>query len=91
MEHMETDLGQVLRTLSILKMSMVSVARSKQELTEEHCQYLSYQMLRGLSYLHSANVVHQRLRPRSVLVNRSLWLRKPWIHDSGPLDPHVKP
>ena len=48
------------------------MARSKQELTEEHCQYLSYQMLRGLSYLHSANVVHQRLRPRSVLVNRSL-------------------
>jgi len=56
-EHMETDLGQVLR--------------SKQELSEEHCQYLSYQMLRGLNYLHSANVVHQGLRPHSVLINRN--------------------
>ena len=27
---------------------------------------------RALSYLHSAHVVHQRLRPRSVLVNRRL-------------------
>ncbi|CAK9020599.1 unnamed protein product [Durusdinium trenchii] len=67
-EHMETDLGQVLR--------------SKQELTEEHCQYLSYQMLRALSYLHSAHVVHQRLRPRSVLVNRNCHVKLSELWDA---------
>lgn len=67
-EYMETDLGQVLR--------------SKQELSEEHCQYLSYQMLRGLSYLHSANVVHQRLRPRSVLVNRNCHVKLSELWDA---------
>ena len=38
---------------------------------------------RGLSYLHSANVVHQRLRPRSVLVNRTLGRRRSKIVDQG--------
>ncbi|CAJ1407545.1 unnamed protein product [Effrenium voratum] len=56
-EHMDTTLS--------------SVIRSKQELTQEHCQYLSYQILRALCYMHSAGCVHGQLQPNCVLVNRN--------------------
>ena len=55
MELMETDLG--------------SVIKSSQDLTNEHCQFFLYQILRGLKYMHSAGIVHRNLRPRNLLVN----------------------
>lgn len=44
---METDLG--------------SVIRSNQPLSDDHVQFFVYQILRGLKYIHSANIVHRDL------------------------------
>ena len=38
------------------------VIYSKQSLTDEHVQYFLYQLLRGLKYMHSANVLHRDLK-----------------------------
>ena len=46
-ELMDTDLGQIIK--------------SSQPLSDEHVQYFIYQILRGLLYIHSANVVHRDL------------------------------
>ena len=54
-ELMETDLHRVIY--------------SRQVLTDEHVQYFLYQLLRGLKYLHSANVLHRDLKPSNLLVN----------------------
>ena len=35
---------------------------------DEHIQYFLYQLLRGLKYVHSANVVHRDLKPSNILV-----------------------
>eukprot|EP00735_Rhodelphis_limneticus_P015118 TRINITY_DN9278_c0_g1::TRINITY_DN9278_c0_g1_i1::g.13289::m.13289 TRINITY_DN9278_c0_g1::TRINITY_DN9278_c0_g1_i1::g.13289 ORF type:complete len:471 (+),score=49.41,sp/P42525/ERK1_DICDI/60.68/3e-153,Pkinase/PF00069.20/1.4e-75,Pkinase_Tyr/PF07714.12/1.3e-34,Kdo/PF06293.9/7.8e-07,Kinase-like/PF14531.1/1.5e+02,Kinase-like/PF14531.1/0.048 TRINITY_DN9278_c0_g1_i1:124-1413(+) len=54
-ELMDTDLHQIIA--------------SPQPLTDEHCQYFVYQILRGLKYIHSADVLHRDLKPSNLLLN----------------------
>lgn len=60
-ELMDTDLHQIIR--------------STQALSEEHCQYFLYQILRGLKYIHSANVLHRDLKPSNLLLNANCDLK----------------
>jgi len=60
-ELMDTDLHQIIR--------------SKQELLDEHCQYFVYQILRGLKYVHSAQVLHRDLKPANLLLNANCDLK----------------
>lgn len=54
-ELMDTDLHQIIG--------------SPQGLSDDHCQYFVYQILRGLKYVHSASVLHRDLKPSNLLVN----------------------
>lgn len=58
---MDTDLHQIIR--------------SSQPLTDDHCQYFIYQLLRGLKYVHSANVLHRDLKPSNLLLNANCDLK----------------
>ncbi|CAN6463178.1 unnamed protein product [Victoria cruziana] len=60
-ELMDTDLHHIIR--------------SNQALSDEHCQYFMYQILRGLKYIHSANVLHRDLKPSNLLVNANCDLK----------------
>nr|GMD96655.1 mitogen-activated protein kinase homolog NTF4 [Ipomoea batatas]GMD98557.1 mitogen-activated protein kinase homolog NTF4 [Ipomoea batatas]GME00405.1 mitogen-activated protein kinase homolog NTF4 [Ipomoea batatas] len=46
------------------------IIRSNQALSEEHCQ-----LLRGLKYIHSANVLHRDLKPSNLLLNANCDLK----------------
>jgi len=48
---------------------------SKQALTIDHIEYFIYQILRGLKYLHSANVLHRDLKPSNLLINSNCDLK----------------
>lgn len=54
-EVMETDLQRIIL--------------SKQALTDDHVMYFLYCILRGIIYLHSANIVHCNITPLSILLN----------------------
>ena len=48
---------------------------SKQKLTDDHFQYFMYQLLRGVLFLHSANIMHRDLKPSNILVNMNCDLK----------------
>ena len=60
---METDLFKLLKT---------------QRLSNDHVCYFLYQILRGLKYIHSANVLHRDLKPSNLLLNTNCDLKVKW-------------
>jgi len=44
-------------------------------LSDDHHQYILYQILRGLKYLHSGSVLHRDLKPSNLLINGDCFLK----------------
>ena len=57
---METDLHRVIRS---------------QTLSDDHCQYFTYQVVRALRTIHSADIVHRDLKPANLLLNANCDLK----------------
>jgi serine/threonine protein kinase len=54
---------------------LASLLRSDETLQQDHVRFFLYQILRGIKYLHSAEVLHRDLKPRNLLVNNNCDLK----------------
>jgi len=69
------DFDDIYIVTDLMETDLHRVIYSKQVLNDEHHQYFSYQILRGMLYLHSCNVVHRDLKPSNILVNKNCDLK----------------
>ncbi|CAI4514170.1 BBM_1a_G0023490.mRNA.1.CDS.1 [Saccharomyces cerevisiae] len=59
----------------LMECDMHQIIKSGQPLTDAHYQSFTYQILCGLKYIHSADVLHRDLKPGNLLVNADCQLK----------------
>lgn len=59
----------------LMETDLHHIIHSQQPLTNDHIQFFMYQLLRGLKYIHSANVLHRDLKPSNLLINGNCELK----------------
>ncbi|KAM4698034.1 mitogen-activated protein kinase 7 [Rhinophrynus dorsalis] len=70
-----SDFKSVYVVLDLMESDLHQIIHSSQPLTLEHARYFLYQLLRGLKYIHSANVLHRDLKPSNLLINENCELK----------------
>jgi mitogen-activated protein kinase 7 len=73
--HFPAVLVRWLISAELMECDLAAIIRSGQPLTDAHFQSFIYQILCGLKYIHSANVLHRDLKPGNLLVNADCELK----------------
>jgi serine/threonine protein kinase len=71
----EDAFNDVYLVMDLMESDLQKIIYSAQPLSEEHIQYLMFQLLSAIKYLQSANVIHRDIKPSNVLVNSACELR----------------
>ncbi|KAK3164892.1 hypothetical protein QOZ80_1AG0026150 [Eleusine coracana subsp. coracana] len=63
------DFRDIYVVFELMESDLHQVIKANDELSAEHQQFFLYQLLRGMKYIHAANVFHRDLKPRNILAN----------------------
>ncbi|KAI9285133.1 kinase-like domain-containing protein [Umbelopsis sp. AD052] len=81
-----TNFNEIYLAQQCCDTTLADVIHSSQPLEEVHFQWFLYQILAGLKYIHSADVLHRDLKPANILVNQNCDIR---ICDFGMARGHI--
>lgn len=70
-----TNYQDVYIVTELMEADLHKLIYSKQVLTDDHFQLFMYQLLRGVYFMHSANIMHRDLKPSNILVNMNCDLK----------------
>jgi serine/threonine protein kinase len=62
-------LGHLYLIFDFVDTDLAKIIRSNQYMTQGHVQFILYQILLGIKYMHCANVIHRDVKPANILVN----------------------
>jgi serine/threonine protein kinase len=68
-EMRQLHLGHLYLVFDFVDTDLSKIIRSNQYMTKGHVQFILYQLLLGLKYMHSANVIHRDIKPANILVS----------------------
>ena len=71
----ETEFNDVYIVMDLMDTDLHRVIYSTQSLSDQHIQFLMFQLLSAVAYLKSSNVIHRDLKPSNILVNSACELR----------------
>ncbi|KAE8709512.1 Mitogen-activated protein kinase 7 [Hibiscus syriacus] len=70
-----TSFNDVYLVFELMDTDLHQSIKSSQPLSNDHCKNFIFQLLRGMKYLHSANILHRDLKPGNLLVNANCDLK----------------
>lgn len=65
----------IIVVVELMDSDLHQIIYSQQKLTVDHRRFFTYQILRALKYIHSANIIHRDLKPSNLLINANCDLK----------------
>ena len=75
-EHPGQEFGDIYVVTNLMDVDLSHLIRkNREELSDDHIQFIVYQIFRGLKFLHSRNIIHRDIKPSNILANENCDIR----------------
>jgi serine/threonine protein kinase len=61
--------------MDLMPADLRDLLRLGQQLPDAHIQFIMYQLMMAVSYMHSADIIHRDIKPENILVNQQCGLK----------------